>query len=198
MGSRGILTVRIYLVVAVVFGIAMVGGAPSLRAQPDPFAAGSGSAGGSAGTGGTSGSVPTPSASDPAPAEPTPPSPACEHITKQICSAQDSGLLLKSAAYVIIAVLLLTLIRVWWDKRGTSTAGVRFVATLLPAALGAGILAYLDPTRGQDLKCCLTSAIFKSEILFQDSALARGAVLGLLPAATLFVIVAIVLKVLRG
>jgi len=185
--------VRIYFVVAVVFGLAMVGRALSL-AQPDPFAAGSGSAG----TGAASGSAPTPSASDPAVAEPARPSPACEQITKQICSAQDSGLLLKSAAYVVIAVLLLTLIRVWWDKRGTGTAGVRFVATLLPAALGAGVLSYLDPTRGQDLKCCLASAIFKNEILFQDSALARGAVLGLLPAAALFVIFAIVLKVLRG
>jgi len=105
---------------------------------------------------------------------------------------------LQRAAYVIIAVLLFTLIRVWWDKRGTKTAGVRFVATLLPAALGAGVLACLDPTRGQDLKCCLASVIFKNEILFQDSALARGAVLGLLPAATLFTVVAIVLKVLRA
>jgi hypothetical protein len=191
------LTVRIYFVAAVVFGVAMLGHAPALRAQPDPFAAGSGSAGGSAGTGTASGSAPTPSVTDPAPAEPAP-SPACEHVTKQICGAQDSGLLLKSAAYVIIAVLLLTLVRVWWDKRGTSTAGVRFVATLLPAALGAGALAFLDPTRGQDLKCCLASAIFKNEILFQDSAMARGAVLGLLPAAALFVIVAIVLKVVRG
>jgi hypothetical protein len=198
MGSRGTLTVRTYFVVAVVVGVAMVGRVSSLRAQPDPFAAGSGSAGGSAGAGTASGSAPMPPASDPAPAEPTPPSPACEHITKQICTAQDSGLLLKSAAYVVIAVLLFSLIRVWWDKRGTSTAGIRFVATLLPAAVGAGALAYLDPTRGQDLKCCLASAIFKNEILFQDSALARGAVLGLLPAAALFVIVAIALKVLRG
>jgi hypothetical protein len=192
------LTVRIHFVVAVVFGVAMVGRAPSLRAQPDPFAAGSGSAGGSAGSGAAGSATPTPPAGDPARVDPAPPSPACEHITKQICSAQDSGLLLKSAAYVIIAVLLFTLIRVWWDKRGTSTAGVRFVATLLPAAAGAGALSYLDPTRGQDLKCCLASAVFKSEILFQDSALARGAVLGLLPAAALFVIIAIVLKVLRA
>lgn len=192
------MTVRIYFVVAVVFGVAMVGRAPSLRAQSDPFASGSGSADGSAGSGAAGSAVLAPPASEPARVDPAPPSPACEHITKQICSAQDSGLLLKSAAYVLISVLLFSLIRVWWDKRGTSTAGVRFVATLLPAAAGAGALSYLDPTRGQDLKCCLASAVFKSEILFQDSALARGAVLGLLPAAALFVIIAIVLKVLRG
>jgi hypothetical protein len=189
--------VRTYSVIAVLLLVVVVAGVRSAAAQPDPFAAGSGSGDGSAVSGSAAGSSAAPPGAD----QPGPPptvTPACEHITKQICSTQDSGLLLKSAAYVIIAVLLFSLLRVWWDRRGTRTSGVRFVATLLPAALGAGVLSYLEPTRGQDLKCCLASSIFKNEILFQDSALARGAVLGFLPAAALFVIVAIVLKAVRS
>lgn len=187
---------RTYLVIALVLGVVSVGRVPAALAQHDPFADGPGSATGSAGSAAASGSAAMAPGTDPPEAPAT--SAACEHITKQICSAQDSGLLLKSAAYVIIAVLLFSLLRVWWDRRGTRTAGGRFVATLLPAAAAAGVLAYLDPTRGQDLKCCLASSIFKSEILFQDSAIARGAVLGFLPAAALFVIVAILLKALRS
>jgi hypothetical protein len=193
--------VRAYFVIALMFAMVAIVLAPPARAQPDPFAAGSGSAEGSAGSAAGSGATApatTPGNEQPADAAAPAPSPACEYITKSICSSQNSGLLLKSGAYVVIAVLLFSLLRVWWDRRGTRTAGVRFVATLLPAAGTAGILAYLDPTRGQDLTCCLASSIFKSEILIQDSALARGALLGFVPAAVLFVLVAIILKIVKG
>jgi len=185
--------VRAYFVIALVFALVAVALAAPAQAQPDPFATGSGSAEGSAG----SGAPAVGTGNEPA-ADMTAPSPACEHITKTICSTQNTGLLLKSAAYVVIAVLLFSLLRVWWDRRGTRTAGVRFVATLLPAAGVAGVVSYLDPTRGQDLTCCLASAVFESEILLQDSALARGALLGFVPAAVLFVLVAIGLKAIKA
>jgi len=189
--------VRAYFVIALVFALVAVALAVPAQAQPDPFATGSGSAEGSAGSATGSGAPAVGTGNEP-PADMTAPSPACEHITKRICSTQNTGLLLKSAAYVVIAVLLFSLLRVWWDRRGTRTAGVRFVATLLPAAGVAGVVSYLDPTRGQDLTCCLASAVFESEILLQDSALARGALLGFVPAAVLFVVVAIGLKAIKA
>jgi hypothetical protein len=187
--------VRVYFVIALVFVMFIVGFAPSALAQPDPFAAGNGSDG-SAGSATGSGTPAVATGNEALP-DAAVPSPACEHITKTICSGQNTGLLLKSGAYVAIAVLLFSLLRGWWDKRGTRTAGVRFVATLLPAAGLAGALSYLDPTRGQDLKCCLASTVFNSEVLLQDSSLARGALLGFVPAAALFVLVAIILKVVK-
>ena len=190
---------RAYFVIALMFATFAIVRVPVAQAQPDPFATGSGSAEGSAGSAAGGGpSTTAPAISNEQPADAVAPSPACEYITKSVCSSQNTGLLLKSGAYVIIAVLLFSLLRVWWDRRGTRTAGVRFVATLLPAAGTAGVLAYLDPTRGQDLTCCLASSIFKSEILIQDSALARGALLGFVPAAVLFVLVAIILKIVKG
>lgn len=181
--------VRSHYVIALVFAVIAVAVAPAF-AQPDPFATpGSGSSAGSSNS----------NAVDATAGPPTDvPSPTCEYITKSTCSAQDTGLLLKSGAYVAIAVLIFSLLRVWWDKRGTSTAGVRFVATLLPAAAAAAVLSYLDPARGQDLKCCLASPIFKSQILLQDSAIGRGALLGFLPAAVLFVLVAMIIRKVKG
>lgn len=165
---------------------------------PDPFAtpprAGEGSS-----TSAAAETAPAP-ATAPAPttAAPAPPSPACEYTTEATCSKQNTGLLLKSGAYVFIAVLLGSLLRVWWNRRGTNTAGVRFVATLLPTAGAAGALAYFDPVRGQDLACCLASPVYQGQILMADSALARAALLGFVPAAIAFVLVAIVLRIVRG
>ena len=190
---------RYYGVIALIFAVTALVGAAAAAAQPDPFASpDSGSSAGPAETGSGSGSGSeretelTPH--QPAAAQA---SPACEYITRAVCSRQDTALLLKSGAYVLVVVLLFSVLRVWWDKRGTNTAGVRFIATLLPAATAAGVLAYLDPARGQDLACCLASPVFKSEILLQDSALGRGALLGFAPAAALFVLVAITLKLVK-
>lgn len=166
----------------------------SVRSEPDPFAV-------DAGGTGAADHVRPPAAPPPPPASEAsgePPASACEHITTSICSTQSTGIVLKSGAYIIISVLLFSLLRLWWDKRGTSTAGVRFVTTLLPAAASAGALAYFDPMRGQDLACCLASSAYTSEILLQDSALGRAALLGFVPAAALFVVVAIIVKAVRS
>jgi hypothetical protein len=189
--------VRAYFVIALMLAMVAIVLAPPARAQPDPFAADAGAGEEPAGSAARRAASATGN-EQAANAAAAAPSPACEYITKNICGAQNTGLLLKSGAYVVIAVLLFSLLRGWWDRRGTRTAGVRFVATLLPAAGTAGALAYVDPTRGQDLACCLASSIFKSEILIQDSALARGALLGFVPAAVLFVLVAILIKVTKS
>jgi hypothetical protein len=126
------------------------------------------------------------------------PSPACEYVTRAVCDRQDTAIVLKSGGYVIVAVLLFSLLRVWWDRRGTQTAGLRFVATLLSAAGLAGVLVYLDPMRGKDLACCLASSVFTSHILLQDSAIGRAALLGFVPAAALFVVVAVIVKTVRS
>jgi len=177
-------TLLIGLAVVIVAGAAL----RPARAQSDPFAVDAGA---------PAAVAPKPDTAAPSATTETP-APACEHITTSVCSAQNTGIVLKSGAYIIVAVLLFSLIRLWWDKRGTSTAGVRFVATLLPAAGIAGVLAYLDPMRGQDLACCLASSTYTSEVLLQDSALGRAALLGFVPAAALFVVVAIIVKAVRS
>ncbi len=173
-----------------------VAAAPVAVAESDPFAA-------------PAGSAVAPPAAEPTPVPTQVPDPAprsaieasggtCEHITRNVCSAQNKGLFLKAAGYVLLAVLLFSLLRTWWDRRGTRSAGTRFLATLLPAAALAGTLTYLDPTRGRDLACCLSSSVFASDIVLQDSALGRGVVLGVVPAILLFVLVAITRKIVRS
>jgi hypothetical protein len=192
---RSLHAIALLFVLAAVAAVISFTELPAAGAQPDPFAEGSGGA--APGSGAAS-----PPAVSAAPVEPGP-SPsaaptACDYITQSTCGAQNTGLLSKSGAYVFVAVLLFSLLRVWWDRRGTNTAGVRFVATLLAAAGTAGTLAYLDPARGQDLECCLASAVYQGQILFQDSALARAAVLGFVPAAVAFVLVAVIHRMMKG
>ncbi len=212
--------VRAYVIFALALGLATATRASPARAQTaqpgssDPFGdegtagATSGSAGGSAagsaaapaaGSAASDIGVVLPAEGAIAPATDEPPVPAgCEEISGTDCRDQTSTLLLMSGGYVIIAVLLFSLLRLWWDKRGTNTAGVRFVSTLLPAASLAGELAYLDPMRSQTLACCIRMRGYAGYVLLQDSDLGRAALLGFVPAAALFVIVAIIVKAMRS
>jgi hypothetical protein len=192
---RSLHAIALLFVMSAVAAMLSFTGIPAAGAQPDPFAEGSG-----APAPGSGAAPPPASGADPAAPGPSPSAPptACDYITQSTCGTQNTGLLLKSGAYVFVAVLLFSLLRVWWDRRGTNTAGVRFVATLLPAAGTAGTLAYLDPARGRDLECCLASAVYQGQILFQDSALARAAVLGFVPAAVAFVLVAVLHRMMKG
>lgn len=185
---------------AIVLLLAVIGmaGVPAGAAPTDPFASPGGAAGDSSAAAESGAAEGSSAATGVAPAAPPGASPACEYLTQPTCDGENTGLLLKSGAYVFLAVLLFSLLRVWWDRRGTNTAGVRFVATLLPAAGAAGALAYLDPARSERLACCLGSAMFKSEILLQDASIARAALLGFVPAALAFVLVAVVLRIVKG
>ena len=122
---------------------------------------------------------------------------ACQHVTKEVCAKSNTPLIATSVGYVIVCVVAMTVLRVWWNRRGTSSAGIRFMVPLFFGSVGAGILAAFDPLRGQDLICCLASGVFKAEILLQDSTAGRAVLLGALPAVVLFVIVAIIEKMMK-
>jgi hypothetical protein len=125
-------------------------------------------------------------------------SPECAHVTKAVCGRQGTPLLLTAAAYVAAAVIVGIIWKRIWDKRGTSTPGVRFMTPLSISAAIAGVLCGLDPVRGGDLTCCLANGVLRSEILLQDNNMARAFLLGVVPAAVLYAIVALGLNAAKG
>jgi hypothetical protein len=114
----------------------------------------------------------------------------CLHITSALCQKQNQQLGMVAAGYVIGCVLLTSLWRGWWNRRGTSSATVRLMLPMLTGAAAAGALVALDPARGADLECCLASNVLRAEILLQDSTIARALLLGALPAIVLYLLVA--------
>ena len=118
-------------------------------------------------------------------------------VTSTRCAKQNTGLFLTALAYVIVCVLLASIVRVVWNKRGTSGAGVRFFVPMLIAAAPAALLVGLDPARSHDLTCCLASGTFSAQIFLQDSSLGRAFLLGLLPAALLFLVVTMVVGFIK-
>lgn len=123
---------------------------------------------------------------------------SCEHITRELCERSNPALLASAAGYVVASVLLFSLVRAWWNRRGTSSAAARFIVPLLLASAAAGVLVALDPARGQDLRCCLLHGVFKAEVLLQDSTAGRTMLLGVLPTAALYTVVAFVSRLVRG
>lgn len=138
-----------------------------------------------------------PEGSDKAPETDTAPSGTCEFITKETCGKSNTSQFLTSGAYVFASVLLFSLVRMWWNKKGTSTIAVRLLVPMALAAIVAGVLVALDPARGQDLRCCIETAVFKGEVFMADSAPGRVAVLGVVPAIVLFFLVTLVEGVVR-
>jgi hypothetical protein len=122
----------------------------------------------------------------------------CEHITAELCGKTNTALVASAAGYVVVCVLVFTMISVWWNRRGTSTAGVRFVVPLLFACAAAAALVAFDPIRGQDLKCCLAHGVFKAQVLLNDSTAGRAALFGAVPTAALYTLVALVSRRMRG
>lgn len=133
------------------------------------------------------------------PAAPAPQAAECENVnpSAEKCRDANTSLLLKAAGYTLIAVLLLSILRMWWNKRGTSTAGVRYLFPMVLAGGVAGTLAGLDPMRSTILKCCIANQDFVSNIHLQDSEVARAVLLGALPAIGVFVVVAAVEKLVK-
>lgn len=140
---------------------------------------------------------PPPPSPESLPSPTTGPSPECDHVTAEICDSTNRRLLATSAGYVLVMILLFTIVRVWWNHRGTSTSGVRLLVTLALATAGAGLLVGLDPIRAHDLTCCLDDQTLKSHILLQDSQPGRIALFGVLPCAVLFFLVAFVEKLVK-
>lgn len=114
--------------------------------------------------------------------------PQCEHITGELCGKANTGLIATAVGYVLFCVILFTGIRIWWDRRGTSKGVIRFVVTGALAAGIAATLAGLDPFRGETLRCCIDSPVFRAYVLLQDSSIGRALLLGLLPTSALFVL----------
>ncbi len=132
-----------------------------------------------------------------APAAPLPPECNGVNLTEDICQQSNNGLLAKTAGYAVLAVLLFTILRMWWNRRGTSSAPVRFITPMLLAGAGAGTLSGLDPLRSVHLKCCIANHDFVTKVLLQDSEVARAVLLGVLPAFALFFVVAVLEKLLK-
>ncbi len=162
-----------------------------VEAQPakDPFAPEEGS-GSSSGPGSGSASPDSTTAT-------AVPSKGCEYITKETCSKSNTSQYVTSGAYVFGSVLVFSVVRMWWNRKGTSTIGVRLLVTMALAAIVAGVLVALDPARGQDLRCCVETAVFKGEVFLSGSAPGRVAVLGVVPAVVLFFLVTLVEGVVR-
>ncbi len=140
-------------------------------AQPDPFAA------------------PTPASS--APSVPAAVATAvaglsCDHLTSAVCGKQNTTMIGVAIGYAVVAVVVALVWRVTWTKKGHGSAFAQFFAPLLLAASAAGALVGFDPARGDDLRCCLASSVFRPEIFLQTSTVARAVVLGVLPAAVLY------------
>jgi hypothetical protein len=122
---------------------------------------------------------------------------ACEHITGAICTKQNNSMLGVAAAYVGVCVLVACLLRAWFNKRATGSNAFRFIFPMFLAAAGATALVALDPAAGADLRCCLESSVFRSQIILQDSNLGRAALFGLLPAIVLYTLVVFVISKIR-
>ncbi|MBK7823520.1 MAG: hypothetical protein IPJ61_21270 [Tessaracoccus sp.] len=123
------------------------------------------------------------------PTAPTAAKAGCEYITKDVCGKSNNGILFTSAGYVIVLVAAFSLGRRMLNRRGGMSSGAALLLTLIGAAGGAAVLAALDPIRGADATCCLASDVFKAEIFLQDSTPGRAVLLGLVPAAVLFLLV---------
>lgn len=113
----------------------------------------------------------------------------CEHITSAVCGKQNTMLLATAGGYVVVTVILVSVWRSWWNKKGTGTASIRLWLPMLLGAATAGLLAGFDPARSEDLKCCLASGVFRPEILLQDSSIGRAFLFGALPAIVLYFLV---------
>ena len=113
----------------------------------------------------------------------------CQHITSALCAKQNLPLLAIAAGYVLVCVLLASLLRAFWNKRGSGGPGFRFWVPLLLAATAAGLLAGFDPFHGRDLACCLSDPVFAAEVFLQDSSVGRAFLLGVIPAGVLSFVV---------
>jgi hypothetical protein len=102
-----------------------------------------------------------------------------------------------AGGYVAVSVLIVSVWRSWWNKKGTSSSSVRFWVPMLLGAGSAGALAGFDPARGPDLKCCLASGVFRPEILLQDSTVGRAFLFGVVPALVLYFLVTLVAGMLK-
>ncbi len=130
-------------------------------------------------------------------AAPTEGSPLCERLTSNDCSQQNNGLLAIAAGYVVVCSLLATLWRAWWNKRGTSGAGVRLMVPMLTAATAAGVLEYFDPAGADNLKCCLADHVLRGEIFLSDSAIGRAFLFGVIPVLVLYLLVATIVGLVK-
>jgi hypothetical protein len=116
---------------------------------------------------------------------------SCGHITSALCIKQNRQLGLLAGGYVLVCVVLVSVWRAWWNRRGTSTAGVRLIVPMLLGAAGSGLLVGFDPAQGADLRCCLAHRVLRAEILLQDSDVARAFLFGAAPAVVLYLVVAV-------
>lgn len=113
---------------------------------------------------------------------------ACGQITSALCAKQNTMMLAVAAGYVLVSTLLALVWRARWEKRGTASGGTRFLVPMVTGAALAGALTGLDPARGDDLRCCLASAVFRSEVLLSDSSMGRAFLFGVLPTMVLYTI----------
>ncbi len=117
------------------------------------------------------------------------PDASCAHVIQEVCEKQNTALLVTAGAYVVVCVLLVSIWRTIWNKRGTGTPGVKFVVPMLVGATAAGLLAGFDPFGSRDLKCCLADSNYKSIIYLQDLHVGRAFLFGVLPTLVLYFIV---------
>ncbi len=160
---------------------ALAAAAPA-AADPDPFAA-------------PAGASPSPAGGVPAAGSAL--DTTCGHITSALCSKQNTTMLLIAAGYVVLCVAGAALWRASWARRGHGSAAAQFLAPGVAGAAASGLLIWFDPARGDDLRCCLASAVFRGEIFFQESVAARAVVLGVLPAALLYTLVVFAVGAMR-
>lgn len=121
----------------------------------------------------------------------------CDHVTSALCGKQNTGMIATAAGYVAVCVLLMVLLKVWWNKRGSPGPGFAFWFPMLMSGAGAGLLAGFDPIRGDDLKCCLANGVFRAEVILQDSSIGRAFLFGAIPALVLFAAVALVIGIIK-
>ncbi|MFH1436761.1 MAG: hypothetical protein ABIJ56_13720 [Pseudomonadota bacterium] len=121
----------------------------------------------------------------------------CPPLSQKLCGKANVSLLLMCGGYVIVCLFLGLLAYFLWSKRGTGSAGLRFLVPMLVFSAAAGTLVGLDPLRPQNLACCLADGTFRTVLFLGDSAPARALVLGVLPLAVLFVIIVITANALH-
>jgi hypothetical protein len=145
----------------------------------------------------TGGATATPAQPAPGPTSIDLPGIKCDHVTSALCAKQNTPLIATAAGYVVVCVLLVALLRAWWNKRGSPGPAFAFWFPMFLGATGAGLLAGLDPVRGDDLKCCLASGVFRAEVILQDSSMGRAFLFGAIPAVVLYLVVALVIGLIK-
>lgn len=123
---------------------------------------------------------------------------ACSQVSETACSAANTSFLLMSVAYVALGLALFVTFHMWWKGRGAQRQGAKLAIPLVLGALVVGSLVAFDPFATETFTCCTADPTYRAVILLGDSPPARGAALGAVPFAVLYMVLVIGLTALRN